>query len=345
MAPVGSITGRIVESDNRPVGHAAVMAFSAIYRNGDRIVTMLELVHSDDRGEYRLFSLTPGRYFIGARLEDLTRRTVPLGFYPPGKRWRGCRRVGRDEACTSTGEFIGPIGRTHYGEVRIRMSHRRSMLAWRQLTHGYIAREAGSSRLFGDKSLPANAASGGYAGGGVPQQRLIAAPPVQYQGPLRSGWAVTGKYYLTALCHGSNIRASARNLSLVSSRLKWANRIWRESRLQRCPLPGHGKVTMENRLESDPDLTKLTVDFTPNTVGGGIRISIMLYGCREWRIFDESIKAGRLLARRKPSYAYEIHSIGSKGPAPGRFMSMARWKGRIDIVVGTDTSTLSGRVR
>jgi hypothetical protein len=61
------------------------MAFSAIYRNGDRIVTMLELVHSDDRGEYRLFSLTPGRYYIAARLEDLTRRSVPLGFYPPGR--------------------------------------------------------------------------------------------------------------------------------------------------------------------------------------------------------------------------------------------------------------------
>jgi hypothetical protein len=33
----------------------------------------------------RLFSLTPGRYYIGARLNDLTRRSVPLGFYPPGR--------------------------------------------------------------------------------------------------------------------------------------------------------------------------------------------------------------------------------------------------------------------
>jgi hypothetical protein len=85
MAPVGSISGRILDVDNRPVGHAAVMAFAPFYRNGERIVTMLELVHSDDHGEYRLFSLTPGRYYVAARLEDLTRRSVPLGFYPPGR--------------------------------------------------------------------------------------------------------------------------------------------------------------------------------------------------------------------------------------------------------------------
>jgi hypothetical protein len=85
MAPVVSISGRILDVDNRPVGHATVMAFAPFYRNGERIVTMLELVHSDDHGEYRLFSLTPGRYYVAARLEDLTRRSVPLGFYPPGR--------------------------------------------------------------------------------------------------------------------------------------------------------------------------------------------------------------------------------------------------------------------
>jgi hypothetical protein len=68
VAPVGSITGRILE-----------------VRKGERIVTMLELVHSDDHGEYRLFSLIPGRYYVAARLEDLTRNSVPHGFYPPGR--------------------------------------------------------------------------------------------------------------------------------------------------------------------------------------------------------------------------------------------------------------------
>src|SRR5262249_32740931 len=85
MAPVGTITGRVLDADNRPVGHVAVIAMTPIYRNGERVVTMLELVHSDDHGEYRLFSLTPGRYYVAARLEDLTRRTVPLGYYPPGR--------------------------------------------------------------------------------------------------------------------------------------------------------------------------------------------------------------------------------------------------------------------
>ena len=85
MAATGSITGRILDADSRPVGHVAVSALSVIYRNGERIVTTLEVVHSDDHGEYRLFSLSPGRYFVAARLEDLTRRTAALGYYPPGR--------------------------------------------------------------------------------------------------------------------------------------------------------------------------------------------------------------------------------------------------------------------
>jgi hypothetical protein len=67
------------------VGYAALMAFAPNDRNGERIVTMLELVHSDDHDEYRLFSLTPNRYYVAARLEDLTRRSVAHGFYPPGR--------------------------------------------------------------------------------------------------------------------------------------------------------------------------------------------------------------------------------------------------------------------
>ena len=70
MVPVGSITGRILDVDSRPVGHAAVL---------------LRLHLSNNHGEYRLFSLAPGRYYVAVRLEDLTRRSVPLGFYPPGR--------------------------------------------------------------------------------------------------------------------------------------------------------------------------------------------------------------------------------------------------------------------
>src|SRR5204863_4955039 len=42
MAPVGTISGRVLDENSRPLGHVAVMAFTAIYRNGERLVTMME---------------------------------------------------------------------------------------------------------------------------------------------------------------------------------------------------------------------------------------------------------------------------------------------------------------
>jgi len=84
MAPVGTITGRIVDENNRPVGHAAVVALSPIYREGQQILNIMATVPSDERGEYRLFSLVPGKYYVAVRPEDPSRRTAPLYIVVPG---------------------------------------------------------------------------------------------------------------------------------------------------------------------------------------------------------------------------------------------------------------------
>jgi protocatechuate 3,4-dioxygenase beta subunit len=86
MAPVGTITGRVVDENGRPVGHAAVLALSPMYREDQLVMNILELVHTDDRGEYRLFSLVPGKYYIATRPEDPTRRSATLSMAPPGRR-------------------------------------------------------------------------------------------------------------------------------------------------------------------------------------------------------------------------------------------------------------------
>src|SRR5688572_19661519 len=86
MAPVGSISGRVFDENGKGIGHAAVLALSPMYREGQQFLNIMEIVHTDDRGEYRLFSLVPGRYYVTARPEDPTRRTVPLNVVPPGRR-------------------------------------------------------------------------------------------------------------------------------------------------------------------------------------------------------------------------------------------------------------------
>jgi hypothetical protein len=70
MVPTGTMTGRILDADGRPIGHAAVMALAPMYRQGKRSLNLVQYVHSDDRGQFRFFSLVPGRYFVAAKLED-----------------------------------------------------------------------------------------------------------------------------------------------------------------------------------------------------------------------------------------------------------------------------------
>ncbi len=67
MAATGSISGRIFDGDGEPLGRAQVQALRAIYSEGRRKFTIVQMVETNDRGEYRLFWLPPGRYYISAK--------------------------------------------------------------------------------------------------------------------------------------------------------------------------------------------------------------------------------------------------------------------------------------
>src|SRR5215472_14962899 len=63
MLQTGAISGTVRDQFGRPLGNADVDAYTATYRTGRRVLTKVQSVVSDDRGEYRLFWLTPGHYF------------------------------------------------------------------------------------------------------------------------------------------------------------------------------------------------------------------------------------------------------------------------------------------
>ena len=60
------VAGRILDSDGTPFGGAVVSAMRPVYI-GDRreLIPVAEII-TDDRGEYRLFGLPPGQYYITA---------------------------------------------------------------------------------------------------------------------------------------------------------------------------------------------------------------------------------------------------------------------------------------
>jgi hypothetical protein len=66
LIPSATIAGHIQDEDGEPIAWAHVTALRSVYRNGKRTLVNETTVSTNDLGEYRVFSLRPGRYFISA---------------------------------------------------------------------------------------------------------------------------------------------------------------------------------------------------------------------------------------------------------------------------------------
>ena len=86
MIPTGAITGRIFDR-GQPARGVLVRAMRASFFDGRRSLAMADYARSDDLGEYRLFGLAPGSYYVISQmpwsgssqpLGDVTYATVRL---------------------------------------------------------------------------------------------------------------------------------------------------------------------------------------------------------------------------------------------------------------------------
>src|SRR5262245_12096457 len=66
MASTGAIYGAIFDNKGEPLGNVEVQAFKASFSGGQRVLRGVQSVHTNDLGEYRLFWLPPGRYYLAA---------------------------------------------------------------------------------------------------------------------------------------------------------------------------------------------------------------------------------------------------------------------------------------
>jgi protocatechuate 3,4-dioxygenase beta subunit len=66
MIASGAISGRIYDANGEPAVDIPVTALKYAYQDGQRTLTAFRQDHTDDRGEYRLFRLAPGTYYISA---------------------------------------------------------------------------------------------------------------------------------------------------------------------------------------------------------------------------------------------------------------------------------------
>jgi protocatechuate 3,4-dioxygenase beta subunit len=69
----GAITGRIVDSNGLPVVRATVSAYQFVYtRPGQaRSLTSVATITTNELGEYRLYGLTPGNYFVAQSFDSV----------------------------------------------------------------------------------------------------------------------------------------------------------------------------------------------------------------------------------------------------------------------------------
>jgi hypothetical protein len=64
MLSGGAITGRILNEEGEPMQNVSVAAVRYVYTVAGRRLTQAKRATSDDKGEYRLFSLKPGSYLL-----------------------------------------------------------------------------------------------------------------------------------------------------------------------------------------------------------------------------------------------------------------------------------------
>jgi len=70
MTATGTISGRVSDNSGDPLANVPVQALKYSYADGQRTLTQVKVDQTDDRGEFRLFWLPPGQYYISAQPLD-----------------------------------------------------------------------------------------------------------------------------------------------------------------------------------------------------------------------------------------------------------------------------------
>jgi len=82
LIPASVISGRVVDQDGDPLPYVSVETLQYTYQGGKKALRSLHNMRTDDRGEYRIYGLTPGRYYVRAMLRAGQNTGYSPTFYP-----------------------------------------------------------------------------------------------------------------------------------------------------------------------------------------------------------------------------------------------------------------------
>ena len=66
LTATGAISGRVYDGTGEPVANVSVQALKYSWSDGDATLTSVKAAETNDRGEFRIFWLPPGRYYLSA---------------------------------------------------------------------------------------------------------------------------------------------------------------------------------------------------------------------------------------------------------------------------------------
>jgi len=112
MLQTGAISGTVRDAVGTPIAAVEVQALKASYQTGRRVLTPVQIVVTDDRGEYRLFWLTPGTYFVVARHPEVNFSPMRAGGLSIGgggpMRYQSFRSNGDNAGASAIAGAFGP---------------------------------------------------------------------------------------------------------------------------------------------------------------------------------------------------------------------------------------------
>ena len=79
LSPAATITGRVFDRDGEPLAYVVVQAMKYMYQDGERVLNVTQTAVTNDLGEYRLFWLQPGQYFVSTTYDSSPQRGGPGG--------------------------------------------------------------------------------------------------------------------------------------------------------------------------------------------------------------------------------------------------------------------------
>ena len=79
LSPAATITGRVFDHDGEPLAYVVVQAMKYMYQDGERVLNVTQTAMTNDLGEYRLFWLQPGQYFVSTTYDSSPQRGAAGG--------------------------------------------------------------------------------------------------------------------------------------------------------------------------------------------------------------------------------------------------------------------------